>query len=677
MLKKFYRYAALMLAVVTFGCLASCNDDDPVAAPSIDIKNTEPGETDISFRLIPHDATSYGYAVVTSADYKAKNYQFTMVNNGQEESYTVSNLTSGETYYIVAIAYNGTIASEEKSVRTRTGSLIDLPTVEVKDFTMTEDSVTCMLVASPGTSYLQFTFYPEVAAGGEHVWQKLLAVTDNEAEKLNPEGNWVGTTGLMPGDYVLEAIPYVHELEGERLLYKFKLEITNRTYVSMNSSDLTFKDMQVTLKKNPLCHSYYIGLVKESNFKPANVLDMLAKGGAEAVHETADYSGSLRELLGKDQMGAWFPRETVTLWIVPCDENGEYSQDPAYVIKHHIEIPKRTYTFNGSGKVEVDVTATENTSYTAKLKATDCAHYYLLTGAKAEIEAALPSQDLVLDSMMKLNPQTEMERTIGPSNLQPDTDYRIYAIAADSEGELGKLTTVDVHTPALDFSSSASIAVATKQINYEDVVLTFTPANGCTRVRYLLLTPAEYVQTPYNGIASRVQSALALNTESKIVTLDLTGATDVPIRLLTSNQQYLLFVLPLDADGKMGSMPEELTFRPKKFDLTGTATVTYTKPRITGQSPKRVRFTVTPEAGCKGYYVQAISEGNSYTDNELISKLLKPESTYVYDEDGGDAPEYDFDLTIYNNATIYILCRDAEGKFNNPRENPTPIKVEF
>lgn len=677
MLKKFYRYAALMLAVVTLGCLASCNDDDPVVTPSIDIKNTEPGETDLSFRLVPHDATSYGYAVVTSAEYEAKNYQFTMVNSGEEDSYTVSNLTSGATYYIVAIAYNGTIASEEKSVRTKTGSLIDLPTVEVKDFAMTENSVSCRLVASPGTSYLQYTFYPEVAADGQHVWQKLQAVTDNEEEKLLPEGNMVGTTGLMPGDYVLEAIPYVHELEGERMLYKFTLEITNRTYVSMRSEDLTFKDMKVTLEKNKLCHSYYIGLVKESSFNPANVLDMLSKGATQAVHATDDYSGSLRELLGKDQMGAWFPRETVTLWIVPCDENGEYSQDPTYVIKHHIEIPKRTYTFNGSGKVEVNVTATENTSYSATIKATDCAHYYLLTGTKADIETALPSQDLLLDSMMKLTPQTEMERTIRPNNLEPGTDYRIYAIAADSEGELGKLTTVDVHTPALDFSSSASVTVTTKQINYEDVVLTFTPANGCTRVRYLLLTPAEYVRAPYNGIANRVQNALALNTDSKIVTLDLTGATDVPIRMLTSNQQYLLFVLPMDAEGKAGSMPEELTFKPRKFDMTGTATVTYTKPRITGQSPKRVRFTVTPEAGCKGYYVQAISTGKSYTDNELISQLLKPESTYVYDEDGGDAPERDFDLTIYNNATIYILCRDAEGKFNNPRENPTPIQVEF
>lgn len=679
MLKKFYRYAALLLTVLTVGGLASCNDDDPEATPSIEIKNTTPAETSISFRLVPHDATSYGYAVVTADDYKAKNYQFTIVNSGEENRYTVDNLETKTTYYVVAVAYNGGLTSEEKSIRTATGTLVELATVEMQDFKTTENTASGKLVASTGTSYLRYAIYNEGLTPEESSWKELDVEADEESgQKLYPEGNYVYFSDLMPGDYVIEAVPYMREVEGEHLYHKFTLEIVGRAYVSSRVSNVTYKDATVELKKNKECSEYYLGIVKKSEFDAQAILNSVNAGTAgKRVKE--DYNGSLKELIGAERFDAWVAETDVCLWFAPCDLEGKVSQDPAYILKNEISIPKRTYTFNGKGKVTLKVDAVDQTSYTAMVTATDSKAYYLLYGSKAELAELLPTQNNVLDSMMKRTPLTEMEKTFQSTKLQPNTEYIIYAIAEDENNELGKLVKEEVKTLALAFDSNASVEVATKEVSFENLTVTFTPQNGCTAVRYVLLTSNDYL-VDYKGIFTQIENALALNQEAKAQVLNLTEATDVTFRNLTSNQQYLLFALPLDAQGAMGHMSPELPIKTARYELTSSVTAEITNIRVTGVDTKRVRFRVTPSEGCKSYYVRFVSDGLMLTDNQLVSKLMQVGGTdgsiRVYDENGGDAPAQNFDMNVYGKGAVYILCQDADNKFNNPRVSPEPIPVK-
>ena len=84
--------------------------------------------------------------------------------------------------------------------------------------------------------------------------------------------------------------------------------------------------------------------------------------------------------------------------------------------------------------------------------------------------------------------------------------------------------------------------------------------------------------------------------------------------------------------------------------------------------------------GCKEYYVGAISNnelGSSPTASEIVAKLLADTKTlHYYGEDGEDAPRKTSDMNVLARpSTVYILCVDAEGRYNDPRKTPAPIEV--
>lgn len=674
MISKLYRIAALMIAVITFGFLGGCSDDNGTddLVPTIEIRGISSTETTISFTLNPANATSYAYACPSLEDYNAKNYTLTKVEGGESKTYTIADLAPASAYVIVAVAYNGSKVSEEKASRTTTA--ITAPTIEILDLKETADGMTCVLKASEGATQIKYTvynIYDELGEGEEREWVNI--------DELKADGNPITISNLDVGDYYVEAYSITKSVSGEPVKKKFEVLVKDRPYVRVDLSGLTFEDADVELKKNLLCATYYAGMSLATSYNPASILSTLKGSNASKYHFTDNYTGSLRSLVEANFTG-WAPETNVVFWIVPCDEAGVFSEDGGLIIKKEIAIPKQAYEYNGTGTVAVTISDIGLLQFTATVNATDCVRYYTLYGTKAKLSADyLTEKALIENGLLKTTPQTLAELVIKtPENLLPNTDYMFYAVGIDRNGKIGQLTTKEIRTKGLTFDSAAA---CTQTISMEPrkATIVFDPNSDCKSVRYLYLTPSEFANgETYGGLFSRVESAMALNNANgmRTMTFGSTPASKTLTLTLDSNQLYLLFVMPVDANGGLGQMAKETAFTLPKFDLTGTATAEISGMKVSNASggSKRVKFTATASEGCTGFYFQLISGEFTYSDNAIANLLASGrESTYV---DVRDAPEYDYDriLPSASNMYIYILCKDAEGKWSNPNTTRTLIK---
>lgn len=690
MLKFIYRYAAALIVVLTsFAGLTSCSDDgNEDLKPQIAIRNVQTDETSVAFRLVPTNATSFAYCVATQEEYKNKSYKLITVEGSEEKSILVSDLETEKTYYIVAVAYNGNQAGEEDAIRIYTGSPVEKATMELKNPEVGATNFRCVLFCSTNTSFMMYTYYPKGGKAPEDTskWIQYAvksSVDIKPGESELPEidfenGNAIEVTDLQLGDYVLEAVPFNGNFEGEHLVYEFTVEVVGRPYVSVIQNELTFEDMNVTLSMNKECGSYYVGLAPVENFDAASTVANILNSDKKPALQTDNYKGDLLSIVG-GCAEYWVPNTKVMLWILPCeDKEGAMPETLKNVISQEITIPRFEYSLNGKAVIAVEFASTSVSSFEATVKATDCAKYYMIHNSKEFFESKfLGEQNLILDSLMKTTPITLMDNKIERKGCTPDTEYVVYAVGEDNEGKLGKLTTATVTTKAVDFSGSAAVKIEADAKSTRASV-TFTPEGGCTKVRYAFMTNKTFTAT-YGASVSKVKNLLATNMFPNAAELDLSnGAQEVVIQSLTTNTYYLVFALPMDADGKFGDLKEEFAFKTKALDFTNTeAIIDYGTPRVQNG---RVRFTATPMAGCKEYYVAAISNaelGESPLASEIVAKILADTKTlHYYGEDGEDAPRKPIDMNVLARpSTVYILCVDAEGRYNDPRKTPAPIEV--
>ena len=416
----------------------------------------------------------------------------------------------------------------------------------------------------------------------------------------------------------------------------------------------------------------------EIDFENGNAIEVTDLQLGDYVLEAVPFKGDLLSIVG-GCAEYWVPNTKVMLWILPCeDKEGAMPETLKNVISQEITIPRFEYSLNGKAVIAVEFASTSVSSFEATVKATDCAKYYMIHNSKEFFESKfLGEQNLILDSLMKTTPITLMDNKIERKGCTPDTEYVVYAVGEDNEGKLGKLTTATVTTKAVDFSGSAAVKIEADAKSTRASV-TFTPEGGCTKVRYAFMTNKTFTAT-YGASVSKVKNLLATNMFPNAAELDLSnGAQEVVIQSLTTNTYYLVFALPMDADGKFGDLKEEFAFKTKALDFTNTeAIIDYGTPRVQNG---RVRFTATPMAGCKEYYVAAISNaelGESPLASEIVAKILADTKTlHYYGEDGEDAPRKTIDMNVLARpSTVYILCVDAEGRYNDPRKTPAPIEV--
>lgn len=689
MLKSIYRYAAALVVVMTsFVGLTSCSDDgNDEALPQIAIRNVQADETSVLFTLVPTNATSYAYCVATEAEYKDKNYKFTTVESAEQKSLVVDGLETGKTYYIVAVAYNGNLTSKEDAIRIFTGDSVAI-TMELKDPQVGADYFRCVLLCSKNTTFMMYTYYPKGEEAPEDT-SKWIQYAVKSSVDLNPgqpalpeldfeKGNAIEIPELSIGEYVLEAVPFSGNFEGERLIYEFKVDVIGRPYVSARLNDLTFEGVNAELSMNKECGSYYAGFAPAENFDGAAVLNILNSDKKPAL-QTENFSGALLSIAGGTSE-YWVPNTKVMFWILPCeDKEGTIPETMKNVISQEITIPRFEYALNGKAVIAVEFASTSISSFEATVKATDCAKYYMIHNSKEFFESKFyGAQNLILDSLMKTTPIELMENKIERKSCLPDTEYVVYAVGEDNEGKLGKLTTATVRTKAVDFSGSAAVKISADP-EITTAFVTFTPEGGCTKVRYAFMTNETFTKT-YGANINTVKNQLALNTLVGAVELDMSkGAETVNFSALTANTFYLVFALAMDADGKFGDLKEEVVCKTKKLDFKNKeAIIDYGKPLVQNG---HVRFTATPMEGCKEYYVGAISNnelGSSPTASEIVAKLLADTKTlHYYGEDGEDAPKKNIEITVWARpSTVYILCVDAEGRYNDPRKTPAPIEVQ-
>ncbi|MEG0498633.1 MAG: hypothetical protein RR522_01995, partial [Alistipes sp.] len=205
--------------------------------------------------------------------------------------------------------------------------------------------------------------------------------------------------------------------------------------------------------------------------------------------------------------------------------------------------------------------------------------------------------------------------------------------------------------------------------------INFVPNEQCTSVRYVYMSNEEFISR-YSSKISAVKNALALNTAQGMQTHNFTDAASHALTLtgLVSNQLYLFFALAVDSQKKYGAMPEELPIRTPRYDITGSASAEITGLSVRGTV---VKFTVAPSANCVGCYVLILD--TKLTGNDLVKAIIKNSSTvYMYDENGeGYVPERAFNQRVNEitpTSAIYVLCRDAAGKYNDAALSKTLVK---
>ncbi|MEG2612610.1 MAG: hypothetical protein RR971_03870, partial [Alistipes sp.] len=430
------------------------------------------------------------------------------------------------------------------------------------------------------------------------------------------------------------------------------------------------------------------GLAMKEEYTFTSVLAKLASPEAASYLIEDNYTGSMKAKL-HFLSGAWMAEAPMTLWIVPCNDKGEYSTNAEDNIKFNFfsNYAYAAPTAPDAASVEVVASDITKTSYVLDLTATRCASYYILYGPKVKYEG-VGEKTLIQEQMLTTAAQTDLKQHFKFDNLKPNTDYVFYAVGLDAKGFIGALTTKIVRTESLDYSSSASYTY-TCEPKAESATVTFVPNAECSSVLYVCMTVDAFTRD-YSGLREDLKNALAMdmskvkNAQKHIFTADPTSHK-VTLTGLESDETYLFFALAMDKDGKYGTMLKEIAVKTTKFDMTGTATAALTGFRFAnGQAS----FTITPDENCTDCYVLIYNKVLS--SNEMVKTILArqtavadPITVRMYDRfEEGFVPAQKFRNvfvpTLKPNEpdvrAIYVLCKGKDGKFNDPNATKKLLK---
>ncbi len=568
------------------------------------------------------DCAQYYYMIATSAETVDAEYIKANGTNKTETFTTVfENLTSNTAYTIYALpididGFNGEI----KTLNVTTKALV--PQVAIAQGEVLTKTATATF--TPNADCVEYYFM--IAAATEDVNAEYVK-TNGE---LKTEAYAATFEELISNtEYVIYALPInVEGTEGTLST----LNITTQAFapqVDITRDNFTAKTITVTFTPNADCVEYYYLCAT-----------------AEEMEQYQDGTNTVAQVVkqyGENEVGILttvFENLTsntaYTIYALPVDVDG-----------FNGEVNTITVTTKALN-AQVEITKGEVLTYSITATFTpnaECGEYYFMIATAdevAEYEAAGVSMAEVVKENGEL--KTEAHTEFWDGVLLPNTNYTIYALPIDIEGNDGTLNSLVVKTKVEAGVSEIDIEI--EKLSETSVVITATPNENTILYHYIVVEKAE---ADAMGEEALMQM---LNENENYLT-----AVDVYTMTVESNVGYYVVAQGKNADDVWGEVTKY------EFVVAGPASVEIEIEKLTETS---VEVTATPNENAVSYQYIVIkkAEADAMDEAALMQKLEE-----ANDLNGVDVWTY----TVESNVEYYVIAqaKNADGRSGEV------VKVEF
>ena len=573
--------------------------------PQVDIERGNFAAKSITATFTPNaDCAEYYFVIATSAETVDATY---IKENGEvkTEAFTTTfeNLTSNTAYTIYALpvdvdGFNGEI----KAVNVTTKALV--PQIVIAQGEVATKSAAATF--TPNADCVEYYFLiAEATETVDAAYVKANGETKSETFEATFE-NLISNT-----DYVIYALPIdVEGTEGALATLAVKTQAF-APQVDVERGNVAAKSITATFTPNADCAEYYF-MIAEDDVVDASIIK------ANGEKQTETFAKTFENLTSST---------AYTIYALPVDVDGFNGAIKSVTITTNALVPQVEILKGDVLTYSISASFTQNA---------DCAKYYVLIAEATEtVDAAYVKEN---------GEEQTAETTILWEELLPNTNYAIYALPIDVEGNEGTLNSLFVKTKVEAGVSEVDLEV--EKLSETSVTLTATPNENTVLYHYIVMTKAEADAMGEDAVMQK------LNENENYLT-----AADVYTMTVESNVAYYVVAQGKNADGKWGEVTK------LEFTVAGPATVEIVVEKVTETT---VTVTATPNENAVSYEYIVIekAEADAMDEEALMQKLAE-----ANDLNGIDVWTY----TVKSNVEYYVIAqaKNADGRTGEM------TKVEF
>ena len=350
------------------------------------------------------------------------------------------------------------------------------------------------------------------------------------------------------------------------------------------------KSATASFTPNLACDKYYYAISTNSNM----TADAVKSNG---TLQSGSFTKTWDNLTSKT---------AYTIYVLPLDADDNAYDVKTVALTTKAFVPQVTIAKGTSASKSITATFTPNA---------DCAKYYYAISANSNMSAATVKAEGTLQT-------GSLTKTW--DNLVSNTEYTIYALPLDADGNVGTLKTLAVKTDAFN----PQIDITRGNVAAKSITVTLTPNADCAEYYFLIATSAETVDAAY----------IKANGEKQTETFTKTFEN------LISNTAYTIYALPIDADGFDGEV--------KNVNITTKAFVPQVEINRGNVLAKSVAATFAPNADCAEYYILLVSSAETVDAAYIMANGEKQTATFTKTFEN---------LMSNTEYAIYVLPVDYDG----------------
>ncbi len=375
--------------------------------------------------------------------------------------------------------------------------------------------------------------------------------------------------------------------------------------VEITRGNVAAKSIIATFTPNADCAEYYFLIATASETVDAAYVK------ANGEKQTATFTKTFENLTSNTDY---------VIYALPVDVDGFNGNVKNVTIKTNALVPQVEIAKGEVTTKSITATFTPNA---------DCAEYYFLIAKASESVNA---------AYVKANGEKQTSAyTKTWESLVSNTDYVVYALPIDVEGNNGALKTFNVTTVAFN----PQVEIARGNVAAKSITATFTPNAECVEYYFLIAESSETVDAAYVRAEGEKQDA------------EYTKKFED----LTSNTEYVIYALPVDVDGFNGTV-KTVTIKTNAL----VPQVEIVKGEVATYS---FEVNFTPNTDCSKYYFVLSTES---VDADYI--MANGE------ERTGNISQLWEGLLPSTGYTVYVLPIDIEGNAGAVNTLTVKTKVE-
>ena len=595
------------------GEIKTVNITTQAFAPQVDILRGNVEAKSVSVTFIPNaDCVKYYYMIATAsemAEYQLSGLSLKEIVMAEGDEQTAFYATTFEglmsnteyTIYVLPVDIDG-FYGEVNTINVTTNALV--PQVEITNVNAGTKSVTATFI--PNADCVQYYFVIALATE-----------TVDAAYIKNGENQTLSYTTTFDGlisntDYVIYALPV--DVEGNEAAIKtFALKTQAFVpQVEITRDSYTAKTITATFTPNADCVEYYfvIALATET----VDAAYIMANAEKQTATQTTTFEGLISNT-------------DYVIYALPVDVDGFNGEIKSIAVTTKALVPQVEITKGDVLTYSISASFAQNA---------DCAQYYFLIAQSTE---TVDAEYVMANGELKSEPYAHTWE-----NLLPNTNYTIYALPIDIEGNVGEVNTLAVKTRVEAGVSEVDIDI--EKLSETSITITATPNENTVLYHYIVVTKAEADTMGEDALMQM------LNENENYLT-----AVEIYTMTVESNVAYCVIAQGKNADDKWGEVTRY------EFVVAGPATVAIAVEKLSETS---VTVTATPNENTASYQYIVIekAEADAMDEATLMQKL----------EEANDHNSVDvWTYKVESNVEYYVIAqgKNADGMLGEL------TKVEF